>query len=73
MNFGLIEALEKVLAKPAEELNDKLGTLIDRLELIAAQQIRTNELLAKVVEQTKPVGDAIPARPRTKAGKVSTQ
>lgn len=32
MNFGLIEALERALKKPAEELNDRLDRIIDKLD-----------------------------------------
>ncbi len=49
MNFGLIEALEKALAKPAVELNERLDKLAELLQGVTAEQRRTNELLTQLV------------------------
>lgn len=74
MNFGLIEALEKALLKPAEELSRNFNRTTSLLEDIRAEQQRTNNLLGELVRQGKDLPLVKPQQlPRTKAGKVSTQ
>lgn len=77
MNFGLIEALEKGLKAPAEELNKRLDRLIDLLEGMTHEQRETNRLLTELAAKPARGGVTItnhPADklPRTRGGKVMT-
>ena len=50
MNFGIVEALEKVLQGPAFELNHRLDRLIEGVEELVDLQKTTITLLDDLVE-----------------------
>jgi len=59
MNFGVVEALNSAMAKPTEELHQRLDRIADLLEAQNALLVKQVELLERVARHTAPARPAV--------------